>query len=659
MGDLTPHKSALPPQQQAIRDKCFHPSGRFEEFPQEDVETSIPARFEKIVRLYPDGLAVKDEDQSLTYDQLNRAANRIAQAILAMRGDRSEPIATLFEHGIDSIVAIFGLLKAGKFFVALDPSSPPEQIRNILADVETRLILSNGQNLGLARNLAGNCCEVLNVQEPNDPTSGSEVTIYASPENLAGVVYTSGSRGEPKGIALGQRQVLQSAALAALERNIQPEDRLSFLHHCSVGVSSTHLFQSLLNGASLFPFDIKFADVQRLARYLAEEKITILSLAPSLFRQFAPMVADSCSLIALRLITLVGAPVTRIDFEYYKKHFGLGTLLEIFFGSTEAGAISSAFIDHNFSFPDEGFPVGYPSRGKKILLLDEGGQIVGPGDIGEIAVMGDTLRLGYWRRPDLTSKQYIQGSIGTNERLCLTGDLGTMRPDGFLIYLGRKDDQVKIRGYRVELGAVERAILRHPIVGEAAVIALENHQGEKFLAAYIVRCSSNTFTVEELREFLKEVLPDYMVPTRFVFVESLPLMNGKLNRNALPLPDSSRPDLNAPYMDARSNVELELVRIWQEILEIRPIGIYDNFFALGGHSLAASRVIARVIQNFQLELPIKALFESPTVAQMAKVIEQNRARMATPEDLEQLLKELEAMSEKDAQRLLVEESVGD
>lgn len=650
MSDPLKHHGKFPRGRTAVGATDFFRRETFPEFEKENIEESIPERFEKIVRLYPDRLAVKDKDRTLTYNQLNQAANCIAGAILAKRGAANEPVAIFVDHGIDAIVAIFGVLKAGKFYIALERSSPREQTRNILVDTEARLILSNGQNLSLARNLSNNCCDVLDIQEPGDLTPASEPTVAISPECLASVIYTSGSTGKRKGIALSQRQVLQSASLGALERGIQPGDRLSLSHHFGLGASTTHLFQALLTGASLFPIDVKYAGIQGLVQYLSDEKITVMSLAPSLFRQLAPLGADNGQGSTLRLITLVGAPVTRVDFEYYKKYFGLGTWLESFYGSTEAGAISSAFIDHNFSFPDEGFPVGYPSRGKKILLLDELGQAVRPGEIGEIAVMGATLRLGYWRRPDLTSKIYIPGPVGTTDRLCLTGDLGIMRPDGFLIYLGRKDDQVKVRGYRVEIGAVERTLLRHPSVREAAVIARDNRDGEKFLVAYIVQRPSNSLTVNELHGFLNEALPDYMIPARFIFLESLPLANGKLDRKALPLPDPARPNLREPYMAARSEAEQDLVRIWQDILEIRPIGIYDNFFNLGGHSLAASRVITRVIQIFQVELPVKALFNSPTVADMAAVITQNQTRSVNDAGLAQMLREVEAMTEEEAQK---------
>jgi acyl carrier protein len=229
-----------------------------------------------------------------------------------------------------------------------------------------------------------------------------------------------------------------------------------------------------------------------------------------------------------------------------------------------------------------------------------------------------------------------------------------MRPDGFLIHLGRKDFMVKIRGYRVELGEIERTLRAHPQVKEAGVVADDRQSGEKFLAAYIVAASSPGPTVDELRRFLKGTLPDYMVPSAFVILETLPLINGKLDRKALPKPDERRPELSQPYVPPQNEVERTLAETWAEILSLDRVGIHDNFFDLGGHSLAATRVVSQVIKQFRLELPLQSLFQSPTVAEMAAVIEECREKRLSEDELERLLSEVESMSEEEAKKLVAE-----
>jgi amino acid adenylation domain-containing protein len=608
--------SDLPPEQEAIRPECFHPIGMFVEFKNEEIEQTIPDRFERIVHLYPHRLAVKAGDRLLTYDALNRAANRIARAILAKRGVGSEPIALLFEHGIDAITAIFAVLKAGKFYVALDSSFPLERINYILKDSEAPLILTNSRNWSLFEKLTSDTRAWLKIDEIGDSFSDENLGLTVSLDDFTRLLYTSGSTGQPKGAVKSHRNDARSAD----EIRIFLDDRFSLVHSVSFGSSSDHLFSSLLNGASLFPFDIKSEGIQRLANWLREEQITICHLPPAVFRQLADVLSDE-KVSSLRIIRLSGAPITRLDFELYKKISFPGTFLKIGMGATEAGRICSAVLDQTFSFPEEGTAAGYPRRGKQILLLDENGHEVGPNQPGEIAVKGRGLASGYWKNTDHANAKFVSDP-GGDERIYLTGDLGRMLPDGFLIHLGRKDFMVKIRGYRVEIVEIEKALQAHPRVRDAGVVAWDREPGEKYLVAYVVPREDPVPTVDDLRGFLKEKLPDYMMPAVFMFLKSLPLTNGKLDRTALPLPDSKRPDLQLSYVPSRNLSEEKLKEIWEEILDIRPIGIHDDFFALGGHSLLGSRVILRIAEVFHKELPLRSLFDAPTIAGLADLIQE-------------------------------------
>jgi len=614
----------------------------------EKIIQSIPDRFEKIARQYPDRLAVKMGDRSLTYDAFNRAANRIARAILAKRGPGSEPIALLFEHGIDVLLALFGVLKAGKFYVAINSTFPPERINTILEDSGAGLIATNGSNAVLARSLTHGARGLLNIDTIDGSVSSENLDLSVSADDLLSILYTSGSTGEPKGVCYRHKSITRNTNGYF---PIRVDDRLSLIHSVSFGSAITHLYQSLLNGASLFPFDLKSEGVQDLARWLSSEEITMLHVPPALFRQLAEPASLQDKLSHLRLLRLSGAPITKLDFDLYKKIFSSTVLLEILMGSTETRVIGRAVLDQTFSFPEDGTPVGYPYSDNKILLLDENGREVGPGEVGEIAVQSRTLSDGYWKRPEDNSAKFLRDPKTAEEPICLTGDLGRMRPDGFFIHLGRKDFMVKIRGYRVDLGEIERTLCAHPQVKEAGVVADDRESGEKYLAAYVVPASTPGPTVDELRRFLKETLPDYMVPSAFVFLQSLPLTNGKLDRKALPKPNEQRPELSQSYVAPQNEVERMLVEIWAEILSLDRVGVHDNFFDLGGHSLAATRVVSQVIKQFRLEVPLQSLFQSPTVAEMAAVIDERQKNRLTEEELERMLTELEAMSEEEAKKL--------
>jgi len=586
----------------------------------QDFAESIPQRFEKIVREYPDRLAIKMGDRALTYDQLNKAANRIARAILEKCGQRSEPIALLIEHGIDVIAAIFGTLKAGKFYLALDPTFPEGRNSYMLEDSASGLIVTNSRNLDRARELNTNGLALLNVDEIDNRLSQDNLPISLAAEGPLSILYTSGSTGKPKGVLHTHRHSVRPHR----EFSIRPEDKLSLVHSVSFGSASMSLFSSLLSGASLFPFDVKSEGIQRMANWLTEEQITICHLPPALFRELMESISASDKFLTLRLIRLSGAPITHRDFELYKKHFSANTLLNINMGSTEAGGLFSAILDHAFNFPEEGTPLGHPRPGKKVLLLDDAGHEVGLNQVGEIAIKGNDLNFGYWRKPELTSSKFLPDPNGGGECIYRTGDLGRRLPDGFLIHMGRKDSMAKIRGYRVELGEVEKASLRHPQIKDASVVTWDREPGEKYLVAYLVARQNVALAVDDLRGFLRAKLPAYMIPSSFMFLPSLPLSNGKLDRTALPSPDNQRPAMSHPYALPQTAEEQKLVQLWEEVLDVRPIGIHDDFFDLGGHSLLASRLFIQIERVFGKQLPMATLFYAPTVEQLAGILSQDR-----------------------------------
>jgi acyl-coenzyme A synthetase/AMP-(fatty) acid ligase/acyl carrier protein len=437
------------------------------------------------------------------------------------------------------------------------------------------------------------------------------------------------------------------------QQGITANDRLSLLHSVSFKSATSHLVYSLMSGACLLPYDVKSQGLHGFADWLRDERITLCHLPPAVFRTFADALKDRNHFPDLRLICLSGSVVTSTEFESFRDKIGRATQLEISMGCTEVGWATSAIIPDGFVFPVEGDPIGYPYRGKKILVLDDEGHEVAHGEIGEIAVKSPYLSPGYWQNPELTRAKFLPDPEGGAERIYLTGDLGRMMPDGFLIHLGRKDLMVKIRGYRVELEEVERELLKHPGVEDTALAVRDRKNGEKCLVAYVVSRSQPGPTVDELRGFLRHKLTDYMIPSAFVMLDALPMTpNWKVDRRALPDPDKSRPELDTPFVAPRTPIEEELARLWCQVLSVDQVGIHDNFFDLGGHSLAATRIVSEVIRGFQLEIPLQSLFRSPTVAEMAAVITANQRKKLGQTEMESILTELESLTEEEAERLL-------
>ena len=643
----------LPLEQQAMRAKCIHPSGRFVEFPKEDVELSMPARFEKITARYGHRTAVKRGNQALTYQDLNQAANHLAHAIVAQRRKVQEPIALLMEHDIPLFIAILKVLKAGKICLVLDPSFPKDRSAFLLQDSQASLLIADGENFSLARGLALDSCGLVNIDQLGSAISIENPGLAISPQDFAFLIYTSGSTGRPKGVIQTHANLLHDSLIYCNGLHICVDDRIALLYSCSVSQGVKITFATLLNGAALYPFNIRQQGVAQVADWLIRQEVTIFFSVPVLFRQFAATLTGEELFPHLRIIQLGSDLVTPKEIEEYQRHFSANTILVIRFGTTETGTLRRMYFDSESSLKEIQNAVGYATEGADICLIDDNGAALPCDAVGEIVVKSRYLSPGYWRRPDLSREKFIPDPNDGDQRIYHTGDLGRLRSDGCLYHLGRKDFQLSVRGYRVEAGEIEAVLLAQENVKEALVATIGNSNGAAHdrLVAYIVAFEKPFPATSMLRRAAGQKLPAHMVPSDFVFLESLPLTpNGKVDRLAFPAPDRSRPELEVAYAAPRSDIETLLAKIWAEVLAIDLVGIHDNFFDLGGHSLAASRVISRVIQSFKLVLPVRALYDAPTVARMAEVVKQNHAHRADDAELEQMLRQVETMTEEEAQR---------
>jgi amino acid adenylation domain-containing protein len=599
------------------------------DFENSAIDGSISARFEQQVARYPQSLAVVAGESQLTYTALNRLANRIARAILAHLGEGEEPVALLFEHGAFVIAAILGVLKAGKIYMPLDPTDPYTRIGSMLEDSQAKLLLTNTKQLSQARQLAQAGQRVLNCDDLDASVATGNLDLSISPETCALILYTSGSTGRPKGVLHSHRNILVDARNYTNYARLCSEDRLTLWHSCSYANSVRNMYGTLMNGATLFPYDLAIEGFTSLAAWIGAHGITVINTLPTTFRSFCQTLAPDATFPTLRVLRLGGEAINREDVKRFQRHFPPRCVLMHAMGSTETLDTRYYSITHGWHSSESKIPAGYAVPDKEVFLLDETGREIGPGQVGEIAVRRKYLALGYWRRPELTEAAFIPDPRGGEERLFLTGDLGTMLPDGCLIHMGRKDFQIKIRGYRVEVAEIEAALLGLDSIEAAAVHITTDDAGEQRLIACLVSAADTAPTVSELRRQLAETLPDYMIPSAFVFLERLPLLpNGKIDRRALPAPDHRRPALNVRYVAPHTSIESDLARIWADVLNVQPIGIHDRFLELGGHSLLATQILSRVNETFRVEFSIRALFENPTVAEMAEFIVRQQAAEA-------------------------------
>jgi len=657
----TPHPL---PEQETIRAKCFHPTGVLIEFRKEEIEQSIPDRFEQIVRKYPDRLAVKSRTHALTYVELNKAANRVAHALLALRGEGQEPVGMLFESGAPSVIASLGVLKAGKIAVSLESTFPRARLSYMLEQSQASVLLTNNANLPLAR--AFGDLPLINIDEIGGRFSAGDPGLCLPPDAVAAVAYTSGSTGRPKGIVSNHRGVLHAVMRHTNTCHTCMHDRLVMFR-----ASLRAYLYALLNGAAFYPVDLHQEEPARLADWLIQEEITIYRAAVSVFRSLATGLTGTEGFPHLRLIFLFGEPTYHTEVELYRKYFSDRCILASSLGCNEFDDYAYFFLDKDTSLPSGVVPGGHPVKDTEVLLLDDDGRPVGVDQIGEIAIRSRYNAAGYWRRPDLTQAAFLPDPAGGDERIYRTGDLGRMRSDGCLFHLGRKDFQVKIRGYRVEVAEVETALLELDTVKEAVVVGHEDTRGDssaplpsglslsvedragKRLVAYIIPTGPHAPTVSELRRLLANKLPDYMVPAMFVMLDRMPLTaTGKVDRRALPRPEGIRPALETSFVAPRTPIEEQLARIWAEVLGLDRVGVHDNFLELGGDSLLATRVISRVLPQFQVKLPLRDLLEASTVGEMGEVIVQNHADKVDKQTLQRILVELEDLSEEEARSLL-------
>lgn len=593
----------------------------FVPFDESEVERSIIVRFEEQVRRHGNRTAVRTNNLEVSYESLNAAANRAAAVILARTDGQSHPIAVLLEKGDAAIAAMLGVLKSGQCYVPLDPSHPRERLEYIIQDSQAALILTDTQSLSLACSLIPDSSNIINMEALGADYSAEDFESWIPPKAPAWIIYTSGSTGKPKGVVQTHRNVLHFVMNYTNGLHITAEDRVALLLSISVNAGAHEIFSTLLNGASLHPMDLVRQGASGVIEHLRRERITMYTSAATTFQHLFETLPDGEVLPDVRVVRLGSEPVYKRHFDLYKRCFSDRCLFVNRLGSSETGSILWYFMNHDTIIDGTLVPVGYPVEGNAILLLDDTRNPVQKGETGEIAVKSRYLSPGYWRQPSRTETVFLPDPQDSRSRIYVTGDMGQALPDGRLVCLGRKDNQLKIRGYRVEAGEVEHALLEINSVKAAFVLGRRDDAGDDQLVAYVVPEKPPAPAVGVLREALSQTLPDYMIPSVFIWLEALPLApNGKVDLSALPRPEQNRTDLQTVFVAPRTRLEKTLTEIWAEILQVDTIGIDDNFLELGGDSLRAMRLVNRVQDVLKVEIDVARLLDASTIRAMAEMI---------------------------------------
>jgi amino acid adenylation domain-containing protein len=614
-----------------------------------DSET-IASRFKQIVELFPDHSAVQTDTQHLNYRDLYLASSRVALNLRQKRFTQTSQVALLFEHDAPMIVGIFGTLLAGRAYVPLDPTHPPQRLAQILIQSRAGYILTNTRNLPLAKTLSTDTPGIINIDELQPDQE--EITLTEpNPDDLAYILFTSGSTGNPKGVMQSHRNVLLHIRNYTNNLRINASDHLTLLSSYGFDAAVMAVYGALLNGATLHPFDVKAGGVAPMKDWIQQDGITIYHSTPTLYRYFMDAIGADVRFPTIRIVVLGGEEVVRSDVDAFKHHFSKQSYFINGLGPTESTLAFQNILSHDTPVNRGSVPVGYPVEGIELHFLNEAGQ---PAQLlGEIIVQGQQVALGYWDLPDLTEAAFQTTPDNRCFRRYRTGDFGRLLPDGRLIFLGRKDEQVKIRGFRIELGEIETTLKDHPSVQQAVVVAREVPDREKQLFAYVVPASTRAVEVNDLRSFLLTQLPNYMIPAGFVLIDEIPVTpNGKIDRRRLPTPDPAKPESTGQYAAPRDEVEQELAGIFAAILKLERVGIHDNFFDLGGHSLLATKVISHIREQLGVDLPLRTLFEYPTPEGLALAILRKKTERVDDKKLIDLMAAIENLSDEETKALL-------
>lgn len=589
---------------------------------------SIFEQFAQIVQHHGERYALVHGDQRMTYNELDAASNRLANWLLSQVSTERYPVALLLANGIPLVVALLGVLRSGCAASVIEISAPPDRQRMVIEDLGCSVILTEQSLTVHAQSIAGGARSVLDIAAAvHFPTGSPGVSI--TPDDLALIIYTSGSTGTPKGIERSHGYYVARAAVDIPYHETTPDDVISLITSLSYASALQNFFTAILAGATVCIYDLKKAGASGLRDWIVEHGVTQLHLPNVALKVLLESLPEGFMLPSLRCIRPSQRLLSR-DVKALWSHVRGDAFLVHGLSASEAGRISRLKVYRDTVLDSEVVPVGYPLPGVTIALMDEDGSPVPIGETGEIWVSGPYLSERYWRQPSLTVKSFVVDACDTSKRKYRTGDLGRLREDGCLEIVGRIDNQVKIRGYRVEMEAVEAALEGLTGVSRAALVATSYHNEQKRMIAYVETEKTGTLTADKLRAGLLQVVPDYMIPSRFVILDAMPtLPNGKVDYRGLPPPGKSRADLDTPFVAPANELEQQVADIWAELLDLDEVGVDDDFFELGGDSILAMRMVIAAEQRLGRTAPLRFL-RQPTIANMVGLLSEEADDSVAP-----------------------------
>ncbi len=596
------------------------PTTPFERFTLDQLDQSIAARFAREVASFGDRPALIEADRSWTYRELNTAADGVAVAIVTACPTGRPRIGLLAPLGAPLVAAILGILKAGGAYVPLDPQFPARRMGSIALDAELDLIVVGEGLDGLIRDALGDAVPIVDIGVAMAERAALPID-RAAPGDPAYLLYTSGSTGEPKGTVQSQRNVLHDIRVYTNALHLGPEDRVLLVAKPTFVTSVKDLFGALLNGAALCVVDLTAVGFLGLRDAIVDRRVTVYHSTPTVYRELVATLGSDERLTDVRAVVVGGEEVRAADFDAFRQHFARDGVFVNSMGSTESSSRLQYLADATSTIDRASVPVGYPVEATDVFLLDPYGR---PTDfIGEIVVRSRYMALGYWNRPALTATTFERDPADPDLVTYRTGDLGRRLADGSLEFIGRRDRQVKVHGMRVEVAEIERALAALPSVRQVAVEA-RPIDGETQLVAYLEAAGADRPSQHDLRRDLRGQLPEYMVPSAIVWLDRMPrTSSNKIDRKALPSP---APETRAASVaEPRDDLEERLTGIWEEVLERHPVGIDDDFFDLGGHSILAARLFDQIWRETGQRIPMSALLEGATIERLAARIRDGRA----------------------------------
>jgi amino acid adenylation domain-containing protein len=619
------------------RDKCIH------------------ELFEEQVEKTPDAIAVVFEDEQLTYRELNAKTNQLAYYLRKQGVGPEVLVGICVQRSLEMIVGILGILKAGGAYLPLDPDYPMERLEFMVEDAAVPVLLTQKH---LAAMLPETSTKVVFLDTDKDVLAlGNKCNpaIAVKPENLAYVIYTSGSTGKPKGVMISHMALCNHMVWMQEVFPLIPADKVLQKTLFTFDASVWEFFAPLLAGASLIvaaPEDHR--DSALLIETIKKQQVTVLQVVPSLLNMLIEDNAiEKCK--SLRRV-FCGGEVLPVRLCERFLMISNADLINLY-GPTES-CIDATFRIVSGRQTHDTISIGRPISNTQLYILDKHLQPVPIGVQGELCLSGNGLARGYLNNPELTAQKFIPNPFSEEPgaHLYKTGDLVRYLPDGNVEYSGRIDNQVKIRGFRIELGEIESVLAQHQSVREAVVVTREAMPGDRQLVAYVVPAEAASLSVSSLKDFLSHKLPSYMIPSFFVLLDALPLTpNGKIDRKALPAPDRTGLITKENFVSSGTPTEEIIAGIWAEVLGLNQVGIHDNFFELGGHSLLATQVVSRLRKVFEIEIPLRTLFESPTVEKLAFALLQRASEREKVEQRATLLQILAGLSEDEVNTMLAEQ----